>query len=90
MVFFIISLSLAKISLLLFIQRLLAMNSHKLLLANRILIVVSATWALGSILAISINCSPEFYISDEIDEACTGMVRQVPSVMSALGLTFEH
>ena len=75
MIFLILSLALAKSSLVLFITRLLALDSTKMRIACYTLVGIFTAWAVASIIAISVNYSPTSLIEDDSASRCGDQVR---------------
>jgi hypothetical protein len=81
-VFLLISLALAKCSVVVFMQRLLARDSKKLYAACYVLVAVFAAWGLGSIIGISIGCDTNRYILDDATEVCGNQVEHLQHLLA--------
>ena len=71
----IVALTLTKVSLLLFMRRLMTSQSRRVLLLSYVLIAISALWGLASIISTGIDCSPGGFITDGSAKDCRDMVR---------------
>jgi hypothetical protein len=69
-IFLLIALTIAKCSVVIFMQRLLARDSRGIRLLCYGLTVVFIAWGLGSILGIAINCDATWYITSEAKDKC--------------------
>ncbi|KAK3714682.1 hypothetical protein LTR37_007662 [Vermiconidia calcicola] len=87
LIFLVISLTLAKISVVLFIRRLVTRNSHMLIKGSYLLHCVCALWGLASVIVISMNCSPSWYITDYSARRCGAQGRRWAGIAAIDALT---
>ncbi|KAK4954574.1 hypothetical protein LTR10_008007 [Elasticomyces elasticus] len=87
-IFLIVALALAKCSVVLFMQRLLARDLKALNIACWVVIGVSLLWGVGSIIGISVGCQTSSYILDDAAERC-GMQSTKWSAITAFDAVTE-
>ncbi|KAK3720826.1 hypothetical protein LTR37_003489 [Vermiconidia calcicola] len=87
LIFLVISLALAKISVVLFIRRLVTRNSHMLIKGSYLLHCVCALWGLASLITISVDCSPSWYITDYSARRCGAQGRRWVGIVAIDALT---
>jgi len=82
----IVALALAKGSTIMFVQRILSRDLRQLYLACYALLVVFALWALGSMLALGVECEGTGYVAENMAAVCgqQGTRWAIISVLDAL------
>lgn len=84
----IVALALAKGSTIMFVQRILSRDLRRLYLACYALLAVFAVWAIGSMVALSVDCESTSYVAENMAALC-GQQGTIWAIISALDALTE-